>query len=659
MATLATDTFTRTVPAGWGTSDSGDTWTAIAGGTQMSVDGVQAVNAHTSAERNIAGVLGMTPAVDLDVTAVWSLDEVPTGGVAGPRLFARYTDGANDYHARVLAAAGTGALTVGLYRGDAAVLVAPVSTGVALTAGSKVRSRVQAIGTSPTTLKAKVWLDGTAEPDWQVVGTDSTSALQAAARPGIRIGLAGGTAVPLTSRIDSFVVTDGATEDPGTGKVGAHVVTSPAHDSLTVGVDLLSGSSLVAVLSDAQAREITRHNVATDPTSGWGHVTFRELSAGTQYAVTLEVDGALQRDATITTRTLPAPGVATSFVMVTGSCQFTGSNHPVWDAIAADSPVVLAHMGDLHYGDATTVATWRASVEASLTAARFQALLEGVPMTWTWDNHDRIIADDGGPGTPLNLGRTDPATNAEWRKLAGADGWASADTAGRTFVVGRVRFIQTDQWTARDDPDAGTAAAPLSFLGAAQKQWWKDTLDAATEPVIVWLCQWTGQNHANGRWNSFPDETAELEAWLDARPGIKARMVMIGGDSHSVQVTDGTRTRADGQRFAGIPNYNISGFNRSADGIQGGPGWLVDAALRGPGDPEADWGGYSRVTVTDHGPTLTLLWEGVRVDSTGATDVMASRTLTFQSPSRQPWDAVYIGDALATAAYVGDVQVWP
>jgi hypothetical protein len=194
-------------------------------------------------------------------------------------------------------------------------------------------------------------------------------------------------------------------------------------------------------------------------------------------------------------------------------------------------------------------------------------------------------------------------------------------------VIGRVRYIQTDQWTVRDDGDGDPA--PRTFLGAAQKQWFKDTLEAATEQVIIWLCQWTGQNHANGRWNSFPEETLELEQFIDARPGIKNRMVLIGGDSHSLQVTDGTRTRLQEQRFAGIPNYNISGFNRSSDAGQGGVGWLDDRPLRTTEQLEADWGGYSRITVDDDGTTLELKWEGVRVNGAGIADIMNTQMLTF------------------------------
>lgn len=425
---------------------------------------------------------------------------------------------------------------------------------------------------------------------------------------------------------------DVSTPTPATGCIGSRVPTSVSHNSITMGVDRLQGT-VVKVAAKLGATEVARQTVTIDPDSGWGSTTFTGLQPNSHYGFAFYVDDVLQTDTEALIQTHPTPGTPTSFKFITGSCQFTGSNHPVWDRIREENARQIGHMGDLHYGDATTLSAWRSAVESSFTAPRFRAMLGLLPMTWTWDNHDRIITNPTGTGTGLNLGETDPATNTEWRKLAGSAGWSSSDTAGRTWVIGRVRFIQTDQWTVRDDGDGDPA--PRTFLGPTQKQWFKDTLDAATEPFVVWLCQWTGQNHANGRWNSFPEETTELENFINARPDLKSRMVMIGGDSHSLQVTDGSRTAAQGQRFPGIPNYNISGFNRSSDAGQGGAGWLYDVPLRTSAQPEADWGGYSRMTFTDDGTSLTLLWEGVRVDKDGVTDVMASQTLV-QEPDEVP-----------------------
>lgn len=469
--------------------------------------------------------------------------------------------------------------------------------------------------------------------DAHTVGGDNLQAVYVASKSVATPGAVGATTATFTnSNTNSGAIllgiAPGVSAPPTTGQIGARVATSVTHDTVTMGVDRIGGT-VVEIAVKAGTTELARLTPSIDGSSGWGHATFTGLAPDTAYGFDFYVDGALQTDTAASIRTHPTLGTPTNFTFVAGSCQFTGSNHPVWDRIREENARGLAHMGDLHYDDATTATAWRAGVEASLTAARLRALLGTTPMTWTWDNHDRIMTNPAGGGTAVNLGETDPVTNTEWRRLAGTTGWASSDTAGRSWVIGRVRFIQTDQWTMRDDADGDPS--PRTFMGAAQKQWFKDTLDAATEPVIVWLCQWTGQNHANGRWDSFPEETTELESFINARPGVKSRLVMIGGDSHSLQVTDGSRTLAQGQRFAGIRNYNISGFNRSSDTGSGSTGWLVDQPLRTSAQPEADWGGYSRITVDDDGAELTFLWEGVRVGPDGTTDVMASQTIIVAS----------------------------
>jgi hypothetical protein len=416
---------------------------------------------------------------------------------------------------------------------------------------------------------------------------------------------------------------------PATGQIGARISSGPASDRLTIGVDKRGGSVIQAVLMNAaETTEVARATIATDATSGWGHTQFTGLTANTQYVVRFVIDGTVQTDAKMRVRTLPVSG---TFRAIAGSCQFTGSNHPIWDRIREQQPLFLAHMGDMHYGDAGTAVDWRTAMEASLTAPKFAALLETTLLNWAPDNHDRIITNPTGAGTGLNLGETDPATNTEWRRLAGAQGWSSELTLGRTWVAGRVRFIQTDGWSVRDDGDGDPS--PRTFLGASQKQWFKDVLNGATEPLIVWFTQWTARNNGNGRWDSFREESTELEAFINARPSLKRRMVLIGGDSHSLQADSGSsantaRLASNAYRFKGMPSLNMSGFNRSSDSGDGGAAgeWdIANQSLRAPGSLEADWGGYSRMAFEDKGQGgIDFTWEAVRVNAAGVEDVMAT-----------------------------------
>lgn len=71
------------------------------------------------------------------------------------------------------------------------------------------RIRVQATGTTPTTLRARVWSGSAAEPStWQVTTTDSTAALQFAGGLGLTSYLSGtATNAPVMARFDDLSAT--------------------------------------------------------------------------------------------------------------------------------------------------------------------------------------------------------------------------------------------------------------------------------------------------------------------------------------------------------------------------------------------------------------------------------------------------------------------
>lgn len=653
--TYVHDTFSRIVASGWGAPDTGPAYTGIGSTSGFSVDGTAGIITRDSNPYVTVGV-PIDPVTDIAYEMTVSHDALATGGGTISNRHIVREVGELDYHFRMWIREN-GDMEFVLAQSNAFYITSP-KVWDTYTPGRSYHVKVEAVGVSPTTLRAKVWWDGDPEPEaWFAQGTDNTAGLQVPGTPAY-YWVMGGTVTnwPHTTRHDNWSISDAsvAPEHPDAGNIASAVPLNPDQSTITVGVIRRGGEVVQAVLYQGGA-EVGREAISFD-THEWGNATFRALPAGTEHTVRFEVDTVEQTDQTLTVRTLPT--APTSFVAITGSCQFTGSNHPVFDRISEESAAFISHMGDMHYADATTEGAWRIAMEQSLTAPRFRDMLSHTPLIWSPDNHDRIIVQEGGEGNSLNYGSTDPLTQASWKVFAGADGWASPDGLGRTWSVGRVRFVQTDMWSERDDPDAGTATTP-TFLGETQKAWLKSTLEASTEQVIVWLTAWTARNHTNGRWNSFPDESSDLEAWIDAHPDIKSRMILIGGDSHSLQADDGSRT-GTAYRFNGIPSLNISGFNRSSDsGDASATEWsIANTSLRQPGDPESDWGGYSRLTFTDDGSRIEMLWEGVRVDSAGTPDVMATFSKSFGS-SAQPWTAIKVGAEPAVAMYLGDTKVWP
>jgi PKD repeat protein len=185
---LATDRFERAVTSGWGSADVGGSWTvnsqsktSVAGGF-----GRFAANAGSTLTATLSQVA--SPRTDAHVvTWVDKLANQYVNVSVAPRIV-----GASSYSARLRVNAN-GTVALQLVR-DGTALAGGTVSGLTVGAGTKLHVRTQAAGTSPTTLRAKVWLDGTAEPSaWQVSASDTTAALQTSGAVGVVVYTGSGT----------------------------------------------------------------------------------------------------------------------------------------------------------------------------------------------------------------------------------------------------------------------------------------------------------------------------------------------------------------------------------------------------------------------------------------------------------------------------------
>ncbi|WP_432541216.1 hypothetical protein [Kineococcus sp. SYSU DK002] len=193
-ATLAADTFGRTVSNGWGATSPGGTWTVTGGSSTFSVSGglgqvASPRNATTTA------TLGAVRTTTADVQVTASASPLPTVGGLVLTSVARRVDASNDY--RVTARLYSGkAVNLSLLRkvaGTQTTLGTTSVAGLTVAAGQKLQLRTQVTSTNPTTVRAKVWATGTPEPvDWQVSATDSSPALQVPGNPTLSTYLSSG-----------------------------------------------------------------------------------------------------------------------------------------------------------------------------------------------------------------------------------------------------------------------------------------------------------------------------------------------------------------------------------------------------------------------------------------------------------------------------------
>ena len=187
--TLADDPFTRTVASGFGTAVTGGSWALSGSGTSASVDG-SAGKVSIAAGRTAALRLSGVNSSSTDVVSTGWLEQAATGGGVYLAVSPRST-ATGEYRPRIRVLS-TGAVQIGattVVNGTETALGAMTTvSGLTYTAGTKLRIRAQATGVTPTTLRARVWIEGTAEPaGWQFSTTDSTAGLQTPGSVGVSV----------------------------------------------------------------------------------------------------------------------------------------------------------------------------------------------------------------------------------------------------------------------------------------------------------------------------------------------------------------------------------------------------------------------------------------------------------------------------------------
>lgn len=181
---FASDSFDRTVDNGLGTADVGGAWSTSGSSSDFSV-AQQAAAVRLGAARSQRSCwLGSVSSTDTDLRLTLSLDKVPNGSGAYLDVVGRRVGTNNEYRARmVMSASGRIVVQLTALKGSSSptAIANPVTlpSSIGYSAGSQLNVRMQVTGTSPTTVRLKVWPATDSEPtDWQTSGTDSTAALQ-------------------------------------------------------------------------------------------------------------------------------------------------------------------------------------------------------------------------------------------------------------------------------------------------------------------------------------------------------------------------------------------------------------------------------------------------------------------------------------------------
>lgn len=422
---LVDDTFARNVTNGWGAADATHAWLTVGTATSFSVDGAAGRLSVPAASARSASLTEVSTS-DVRVVADLAMTQAATGSGTYVAVLGRAGSG-NSYRAKLKFPA-TGSLTIALARvaGTEAAIGSTAVAGFTPTPGQLVRVKLELEGTSPTTLRAKVWRVGTTEPaSWTVTGTDSTAALQKAGSAGVDVYTSGSATRASAVTFDRFTVTRPGTAPPA-NQAPTAVIGNPTVTGLAVG---FSGSG-----STDSDGTITGYawNFG-DGTTGTGATPSHTYAAAGTYVVTLVVTdnngatGTTNRQVVLTPPGNVAPTAAIGTPTISSlTVGLSGSGSSDTDGTITG---YAWNFGDSSTGTGVSAShTYAAAGSYTVTLT----VTDNNGATGTATRSVTVTAPAGGPLAQDAFGRT---ISNGWGSATTGGAWSTAGTASRYAVA--------------------------------------------------------------------------------------------------------------------------------------------------------------------------------------------------------------------------------
>jgi phosphodiesterase/alkaline phosphatase D-like protein len=519
--------------------------------------------------------------------------------------------------------------------------------------------------TSGTNYKLYQWYPGnlTATPDETYTVANTLTATT------VRIGNAGGT-MGMTVRMASLRATDGEQIRSGVsgGSLSFNMVGLASHNTVRSVAKTVGATAVrMAVSTVVGMTTPVYSDYATPDTYGYSRMSVSGLAANTQYYWATEVDGVLNTTVNGMAKTLPTPNVAANFSFWSSSCHDTTTSG-VFALIKARNPLFGVQLGDMGYpyitgGIGTGVnhniapadtAQIIADRELTISAATVNNLYRNVPFSYTYSDCDGGGGNSDGTWDAFVGGNV----QAAYRTQFAHPNLTLANCGARSWVVGRVRCVHTDEITLSSSRSAADDASKTK-LGVTQKAWFKAELIAARDAnqVVFWFGDgpWLGDatTGTDNTWGRYITERNEIGNFITAN---QIRIVRIHGDTHTLFADDGTHNTS-----GGFPVISAAPMHTTANpyGETVSNGKYPTVAT----NSSRQYGFYN---VTDAGTSLTLVYHGwqstvalpTETERVTMTVVWDMTTLPPIDPNSQPWVKVYVGNQEASMVAVGDTPIW-
>lgn len=390
--TIASDAFGRTLTGSWGSADIGGPWTIVGGATIFGVgSGFGTIAMQPTYARS--ALLNGVSTTRAHIRVKFQSDSGFSGAAQSFNILGRYVDASNIYAAR--ARIESGLLRLYILNNETALASSTTITHTYVP-GEAIWVDLLVTDTNPTTISAKMWLDGAGEPGtYQQSVTDSTAAMQFAATIGLG-GTLSSAATAATYSYDSYFA-----EDPSG-------VNSPPTVTVTPTSQNVSTSTLVNLTASATDADgsITGHAWSfVYPTTG--APAFTNGTTATPSFTTGSTLGSLYVAKDTVTDNASATGTGTAEVRIPSATNVTAlSNYtPIGDAWtvaggAANESVALSDGSSTTYVESPDITStpierrWRIQPMTTRTGYRFTLL--GMSITTTDTHNSKVRIYQGG-----------------------------------------------------------------------------------------------------------------------------------------------------------------------------------------------------------------------------------------------------------------------
>jgi len=264
------------------------------------------------------------------------------------------------------------------------------------------------------------------------------------------------------------------------------------------------------------------------------HWKVEGLKPATRYAYRILSNGKPVKDAAeqrFITPNAPENPAKVRFAM--SSCALEDANsRSVWTRIATEKVDAVLLIGDTPYIDSTKLEVQTKRHREFAAVEEYQALLQGTPCWWTWDDHDFAANDSDGRVTGKENSRTAYCRHRpQWSHGHEDQGIYTSFRYGPVEV-----FVIDARWFSRTEPSPVDPLKP-SLLGARQWEWLKEGLKKSTATFKFLACGmiWDDKdNRESDDWGAYMYEREALEKWIGENriPGV----ILMGGDIHASRV---------------------------------------------------------------------------------------------------------------------------